>query len=163
MNAFQPVQHPVSSWRPSPTKSLYQPSQPEPTLSTSGRPAADLLTHRGQMLESVSRHESLLSDLRRHYILPGDSPVRDLLFEPRAVPQLLLEAVPHLRNHFGRDAVLGLRASADEEGLSTVYASVIWPGKLSDVVNALSRFDDDWWLKRAGQAAGYLTFTYELV
>jgi hypothetical protein len=31
------------------------------------------------------------------------------------------------------------------------------------VRNALAKFDADWWIPRARQASGYLTFTYELV
>lgn len=163
MNAFPLVQHPAPSWLPSNPKSLYQASQPEPKLGTTRQPAADLLKYRKQMLDSPSRQDSLLDEIRRYYILPGDSPIQDLQFDHRAVSRLLLEAVPHLRRHFGSDAVLSLRASVDDTGPSTIFASVLWPGKLSDAMMALSRFDKEWWLERAGQALGYLTFTYELV
>ena len=63
----------------------------------------------------------------------------------------------------GGNAVFNLRAPIDEAGSQTLYAVAMWPGKLQDVRDALAKFDDEWWMARARQAAGYLTFTYELV
>jgi len=93
----------------------------------------------------------------------ADASVQDFLTEHRAIPQLLLEAVPKLKFYFGGTAVLSLRATIDEAGSRTLYAVVMWPGKFQDVREALADFDNGWWMARAGEAAGYLTFTYELV
>ena len=115
------------------------------------------------MAEFAAAHEAVLNDVRKHYILPADASVRDFLTEHRAIPQILLEAVPQLKAYFGGNAIFNLRAPIDEAGSRTVYAVAMWPGELRDVRDALAKFDSDWWMARAGQAAGYLTFTYELV
>lgn len=115
------------------------------------------------MAEFAAQHEAVLNDMRKHYVLPSDASVRDFLTEHRAIPQILLEAVPHLKAYFGGNAVFNLRAPIDEAGSRTLYAVAMWPGELRDVGDAFARFDSDWWMARAGQAAGYLTFTYELV
>jgi len=77
--------------------------------------------------------------------------------------QLLLEAVPHLKTCFGTNVVVSLRVPIDEGGSRCLYAVAMWPARLRDVKNALGRFDHEWWLGRANQAAGDLTFTYELI
>lgn len=89
--------------------------------------------------------------------------MRDFLTERRAIPQMLLEAAPQLKAYFGGTAVFNLRAPIDEAGSRTLYAVAMWPGEVLDVRDALAKFDKDWWMARAGRAAGYLTFTYELV
>ena len=115
------------------------------------------------MAESAAQHEAVVNDVRKHYVLPADASVRDFLTEHRAIPQILLEAAPQLKAHFGGNAIFNLRAPIDEAGSRTLYAVAMWPGELRDVRDALAKFDNDWWMARAGQAAGYLTFTYELV
>jgi hypothetical protein len=115
------------------------------------------------MAAFAAQHEAVLVDVRKHYVLSADAAVKDFLAEHRAIPQILLEAAPQLKRYFGSNAVLNLRAPIDEAGSRTLYAAVMWPGELRDVREALERFDKDWWMARAGQAAGYLTFTYELV
>jgi hypothetical protein len=115
------------------------------------------------IVESDFRGEEALNDVRKHYVLPADPSVIDFLADHRAIPQLLLAAAPQIKGYFGRNAVFNLRAPLDEAGSRTLYAVVMWPGKLRDVRDALARFDDEWWMARARQAGGYLIFTYELV
>jgi hypothetical protein len=115
------------------------------------------------MADFATQHEAVMDHVRKYYVLPADGSVRAFLTEHRAISQLLLEAAPRLRSAFGGNAAFALRAPLDEAGSRTLYGAVMWPGTLRDAVTALARFDNDWWLARAGQAAGYLTFTYELV
>jgi len=108
-----------------------------------------------------AQHEAVANEVRKHYA--ADSSVLSFLSEHRSIPQILLGAAPQLKACFGADTVFDLRAPIDEAGSRTLYAVVMWPGKSQDARDALAKFDNDWWMARAGQAAGYLTFTYELV
>jgi hypothetical protein len=38
----------------------------------------------------------------------------------------------------------------------------MWPGKARDAMEALAKFETDWWIANSRPAAGYLNFTYEL-
>jgi hypothetical protein len=104
-----------------------------------------------------------LIELRKDFQMPADSSVTEFLNEHRGIVQLLMEARMHLRDCFGSSTVFTLRAELDESGSRTLYVTAIWSGKLQDVRRALDQFDNGWWLSHAGQAGGYLTFTYELV
>jgi hypothetical protein len=115
------------------------------------------------MEEYASQYQAVLEELRKYYVLRTDSSIRDFLNSHRTIPQILLEAAPQLRAFFGANAVFTLRASIDEAGSRTLYAVVMWPGATQDARNVLATFDNQWWIARAGQASGHLTFTYELV
>lgn len=116
-----------------------------------------------QMAEFEAEHEAAIDDLRRQYVFVGDETIRAFLRSHRTAPQLLTEALPHLRRNFGVDTVLRLRATTDEYGTQTLYVSVLWPGDVRDVRASLDHFDDQWWIANSHQASGDLTFTYELV
>ena len=163
MNAYQEVQSSGIDWPSRPPVWLYQPLQAAPRRPAPRQPAAIFEDLEKQMAEFAAQHEAVLNDLRKYYVFPADASVRDFLTEHRAIPQILLEAAPQLKACLGGNAVLTLCAPIDEAGSQTLYAIVIWPGELRDVADALARFDNGWWMARAGQAAGYLTFTYELV
>jgi hypothetical protein len=163
VNAYQEVQSSGIHWPARPPACLYQPFQAAPRWTEPRQRAAIFEGLEKQMVEFAAEHEAVLNDVRKHYILPADASVRDFLTEHRAIPQILLEAVPRLKAYFGGNAIFNLRAPIDEAGSRTVYAVAMWPGELRDVRDALAKFDSDWWMARAGQAAGYLTFTYELV
>jgi hypothetical protein len=115
------------------------------------------------MAEFAAQHEAILSEVRKNYVLPADSSVLNFLTEHRTIPEILLGAAQQLKACFGSDAVFNLRAPIDESGSRILYAVAMWQGKSQDVRDALAKFDRDWWMARAGQAAGYLAFTYELV
>jgi hypothetical protein len=102
-------------------------------------------------------------ELEKDFQMPADSSVANFLNEHRSIIQLLMEAPMHLKDCFSSSTVFTLRAELDESGSRTLYATAIWSGKLQDVRWALDKLDNEWWLSRAGQAGGYLTFTYELV
>lgn len=163
MNAYQELQSSGIHWPDRPPASLYQPLQAASRRPEFRQPAAILGGLEKQIAEFAPQHEAVLNHLRKHYVLPTGASVRDFLTEHRAVPQILLEAAPQLRACFGGNTVFSLRAPIDGAGSRTLYAVAMWPGKLRDVRDALAKFDNDWWMARAGQAAGYLTFTYELV
>lgn len=163
MNAYQERQSSGIHWPDRPAAWLHQrvqaaPRWPEPQQHTGILEIPKML-----MAAFVAQNEAVLNDVRKHYVFPADASVQDFLAEHRAIPQLLLEAAPRLKTYFGGNVVFNLRAPVDEAGSRTLYAVAMWPGRLRDVRDALARFDNDWWMARAGQAAGYLTFTYELV
>jgi hypothetical protein len=116
-----------------------------------------------QTAHYAAEYKAVLQEIQRGFIMPADSSVTALLTGNRAIPPMVLEALPHLKTYFGADTIFSLRASTDGAGSPILYAVVHWPGKVCDVRSALQRFDDEWWLRRAGQVAGFLTFTYELV
>lgn len=116
-----------------------------------------------QMAQFDADHEAVVTELQRSYVLLNDQSVRKFFKTHRTAPQLLIEAVSHLRRHFGNGTVFNLRTTVDEYGAQTLYAVAMWPGAVADVRNALAHFDDEWWIANSRQASGDVTFTYELV
>ena len=116
-----------------------------------------------QMAQFEADHEEAVAELRRSYVFLNDQAIRRFFRSHRTAPQLLLEAVPHLRQNFGADTVFNLRAITDEFGGQTLYAVAVWPGEVRDVRTAFDHFDERWWIANSHQASGDLTFTYELV
>ena len=163
MNVYQELQNPGIHWPSRPPVSLHQVPQAEPRFRDTLQPVAIWNALEQQMAEFAAQHEAAVRKLRKHYVLPADASVLDFLTEHRTIPQVLLEALPELKTCFGGNTVFHLRAPVDEAGSRTLYAVAMWPGEVADARNALARFDDAWWLSRAGQTAGRLTFTYELV
>jgi hypothetical protein len=107
-------------------------------------------------------HQAAIGEVAKLYRTPKDASVATFLRENSTIPQLLLQAAPRLKKYFG-DAALTLRAPVDEDGSQTLYAVVLWPGDVTEVRQALDKFDDNWWLAKSGPDAGSLSFTYELV
>jgi hypothetical protein len=128
----------------------------------SGRGLAVLDDLEGQMA-TFAKQQAEIAELRKHFVLFSSSAVEKYLSEHRTLAQILLESVPHLRAHFGADAILNLRALMDESGSQTLYAVVMWSASLQDVRCHMAGFDDGWWLAHSRQTSGYLNFTYELV
>jgi hypothetical protein len=116
-----------------------------------------------QMARFEAEHEAQIAMVRKHYVCGTDPHLNGFMRTRRSLSQLLLEAVPHLRQHFGVGVVCNLRAPVDASGSQTLYAVVMWPGTANDVRTALSNFDNGWWFGIIRQASGNLTFTYELV
>jgi len=114
-----------------------------------------------QNLRSMFEARETIDRLKQLFVI-GQS-AQQFLFERRALPILLLESAPHLRHAFGEDVTFQLKVSFDEAGARTLYAVVLWAGRLADVRAAQERFDRDWWIATVQRSAGYLTFTYELV
>lgn len=116
-----------------------------------------------QMAQFEANHQAVLTEVQKSYVIPKDSPVRDFFKSHRTIPQLLTQAAPRLKEYFGVGTVFSLRTQVDEYGSQTLYAVVRWPGDVHAVRAALENFDDHWWIANSRQAAGDLTFTYELV
>ncbi len=154
MNALQTSQGPQPTWPP-PTQPRYPVMQPPPSFDLGI--TIELGNQRGVPYLVV------LDELRKHYVLPSDSSVSAFLSQHREISSILLDAIPQLKKYFGTSAIFSLRAPIDEAGTRSLYAVVIWPGKVGDVRNALDRFDEDWWLTHSHLASEYLVFTYELV
>jgi hypothetical protein len=116
-----------------------------------------------QMAEFEADHQEIIGEVQKLYVMSNDSSVIAFLDGHRTIPQLLIQAAPRLQEHFGESTVFSLRAVIDEYGWQTLYAVIVWPGKVDDVVMALDRFEDEWWIANSTPASGSLTFTYELV
>jgi hypothetical protein len=116
-----------------------------------------------QMAQFEAAHEAVVAELQRNYVFVNDQSVRSFFRTHRTAPQLLIEALEHLRQHFGNDTVFNLRAAVDEYGAETLYAVALWPGAVRDARRAIDQFDERWWIANSRQASGDVTFTYELV
>ena len=163
MNAYQELQGSGIRWLEPPHVSLYQPAQSATIWPEPSRRDPILEGFEEQMADFALEHAAALNELRRYFVLPGDSSVSAFLTGHRALLQILFEAADHLKLCFGSDAVLNLRTRIDDSGAQTLYVVAMWRGSVLDVRQALSRFDDTWWLAHLPRASGRLVFTYELV
>lgn len=162
MTAYQPIQTAGNYWPPISATMLHEIPSAPPSFSASKQDNS-LRAELERAWSPASDQDALLAEIRKVFVTPADSPVARLLFERRALPEVLLQATPQLKACFGPETVFALRAPIDESGWRTLYAVAIWHGSVRDVRNALERFDNTWWIAHSRQAAGYLTFTYELV
>ncbi|MFZ0629720.1 MAG: hypothetical protein WA399_02090 [Acidobacteriaceae bacterium] len=103
-----------------------------------------------------------LETLRRVYVFVDSSLVRAFLREHRALPVLLLDAVPWLKSAFGDTPTLQLQLMIEEGEPATLCGLVLWTGALESAKEALRRFDDNWWLSNCRRASGNLIFDIEL-
>ncbi len=162
MNVYNDRQESGIQWPCQMPAFVYEPLHAVAHLHTPDQRARVFESLERQLSQFSTQHADSLTDLQKHYVLPPDSSLADFLTQHRTIPQILLEAAPQLRTYFGPNTIFHLRAPIDELGSRTIYAVVMWPNKSMDVRDALAKFDAEWWLERAGQAAGNLTFTYEL-
>lgn len=116
-----------------------------------------------QMARFEADHEAMIAEIGKHYVMQPKSPVLDAFRSYRTIPQLLIEALPRLKESFGNDSVFNLKVLVDESGSQTIYAVAMWAGSAKDVLIALNQFEDEWWISNSRHASGTLTFTYELV
>ena len=103
-----------------------------------------------------------LDDLRRAFVFSDPISVGTFLREHRALPIVLLDAVPRLRDAFGTDATLQLQLMVEEDEPTILCGLVLWAGPLPSAQRALRRFDEAWWLSNCQRASGNLIFDYEL-
>lgn len=103
-----------------------------------------------------------LDNLRREYVFSDPSSVRAFLREHRALPVVLLDAVPWLKTSFGADATLQLQLMLEEDEPTSLCGLVLWTGSLASAQMALHEFDESWWLRNCQRASGNLIFDYEL-
>jgi len=116
VNAYQQVQSSGILWAASAQPPKYQACQERPTRPQTREGATLFESREAQMAESAARHEGALAEVRKHYALPADSSVRDFLTEHRALPYLLLEALPQLKATFGplRSSACGHRPTTTD-------------------------------------------------
>lgn len=150
-------------WLSPPTVMLYEDFQEASAFPDQKVDAQILVDLEDQMARFEAEHEALIKEVRKHYVLPNTSSVLTFFRNHRTLPQLLMEAVPHIKEHFGSEAVFNLKVPTDESGSQTLYAVAMWPGKVQDVRAALERYDTSWWIANSRRGGGDLTFTYELV
>ena len=163
MNGVLDSQTSGNDWsRPSPAM-LFQVFQEPAPSAASKRHSLIFNDFEQQMAQFEVDHQAILAEVQKSYVLPEDSPVRGFFKSHRTIPQLLTQAAPRLKEYFGVGTVFTLRATVDEYGSQTLYAVVKWPGDVRAVRAALENFDEHWWIANSRQAAGDLTFTYELV
>lgn len=116
-----------------------------------------------EMAAFAEAQERDLAALRALYVFEDASAVELFLKDQRAVPGVLLEAAPHLKQYFGADTPLHLRVNFDEDGSRTLQSLAIWKGTLREAKAALARVDKAWWLRNCRRGSGNIIFDYELV
>ena len=161
MNAYQERQDAGIHWSNLASAQSYQYVQPVPRWPAAQH-QAEAIGLEKQMADFCTQNEAVLREVKKFYA-PMDSSVQAFLAGHRTLPGILLEAMPAMRCCFGSSAVVNLRVPIDDAGARTMYAVVMWPGKLKEAREALAKFDDEWWMARARQTGGLLVFTYELV
>lgn len=141
---------------------LHESMQDIPASAQPTRERSFLADIEQQMEVFDKEYRAALAEVRKLYVLPADASVLEFLSNHRAVPQLLIDAVPYLRKYFD-GSVFSLRATSDEYGWEDLYVDVMWPGGAREVLQRLDRFEDEWWVANCRTARGALTFTYRLV
>lgn len=76
---------------------------------------------------------------------------------------ILLQAIEPLQEAFTQKSVKTLSLVTDEDGFETLFCLIMTPGDVQEAVQALKRFDQDWWLARSHHLSGRLNFDFELV
>ena len=110
-----------------------------------------------------SENVNVLSKLLSVYVFENSITVRSFLEDHPSTPDLLLEAVPFLRESFGDGVILQLQIPPDEELPLTIYAVALWEGTLEGARLALNKFDETWWTANGHRALGRIVVDYQLV
>ena len=110
-----------------------------------------------------SENKSILSSLLSLYVFEDETSVRSFLEDHPSVTNLLLEAVPFLRESFGDGVILQLQIPPDEDLPLTIYAVALWEGALEGARAALRKFDDAWWTANGHRALGRIVIDYQLI
>jgi hypothetical protein len=116
-----------------------------------------------QMAEFAIQQQEEINRLLEAYVFDDPNGVRSFLKNHRSVAEILLEAVPHLKQCFGGDPTLRLQVLSNEGYQGTIYGVVSWKQDLSSARSALQRFDDSWWINSSRRASGRIVFDYQLV
>lgn len=115
-----------------------------------------------QLADLCEEQQRELGALRQAYVFADSSLVRTFLREHRALPVLLLDAVPWLKSAFGDTATLQLQLMIEEDEPTALCGLVLWTDSLASAQEALRRFDESWWLNNCRRASGNLVFDIEL-
>lgn len=161
MRAYNPTQTSGCEWPIAAQPPLSRSVEAKTWRSTSRRSAQ--LDNRKKQIDQSFPNDSVLDEVRKHYLLPTDDSVLRYLRDHPSALQVLSEAAPRLKQYFGNSVIVSLRAPIDEGGMRTLYVVVAWSDEVDAVRNALGRFDDEWWLQYSQRTSEYIVFTYELV
>ena len=167
MNAYQDaVQTSGSSWTAANHISVraYRRHQAIPMLLAREAPLEmQQLEVYGKQLEEVfNMHQEQLAELRKTFVFENASAVASFMRDHRTAPQILLEAIPQLRKHFGSTTVFMLRTRIEEDGYRELHVLAKWPGNARAAMNALDSFNKDWWISNFQASGRQFHFTYEL-
>jgi hypothetical protein len=161
MNGLLDNQTSGYEWGPQFRAMLHERAQEVPIMAPAAQRSL-LRDFEEQMAQYEREYAEHLGEVYKLYVLPGDGSVAGFLNDHRALPQILIAAMPQLRKVFG-DTVFALRATSDEFGWQNLYVDALWTGDAMDAFRLLDQFGDDWWIANSLPARGALTFTYRLV
>jgi len=105
----------------------------------------------------------LIDLLQKEYIFEDRSKVTSFLEDRPSLPQVLLEAVTHLKESFGTHAIFQLQLPLEEDLPVAIYAVALWKESLQEARTALQHFDDSWWRESSKRASGRIVFDYQLI
>lgn len=162
MNGLLDNQTSGNEWGPPVPSMQHERSQDAPLRWFQAKQLSILKDYDEQMAQHEREYAANLDELRKYYVLPSDVSVAEFLNDHRALPQILILAMPHLRKLFG-DTVFTLRATSDEFGWQNLYVDALWDRDAMEAFDLLDQFSDQWWLENSAPARGALTFTYRLV
>ncbi|HEX5484250.1 MAG TPA: hypothetical protein VFZ08_16655 [Terriglobia bacterium] len=111
--------------------------------------------------EQENYRDSALSGLDEVYVIDNRSAVAAFIKRNRLLG-LLIEAWEPLSAAFGETTVNKLTLVEDDEGFTTLFCLVLFPGGLDEAKRALDLFDESWWLAHAHEGAGRVNFDFEL-
>ncbi len=103
-----------------------------------------------------------LEGLEDEYVIDNRSAVAAFITQYR-IRGLLLQAREPLNATFGKRPLKKLTLATDDEGCTTLFCLVRFPGEMQDARRALRSFDHRWWLGHSARAVGKLNFDFELV
>jgi hypothetical protein len=107
--------------------------------------------------------ESEINSMLSPYFLAQPEQIVDYVREHSALPALLHEAAPKLKESFGADTILKLELGANGDEGSVLRVLAMWPGSLASANAALKNFDESFWIANCDRASGYLVVDRELV
>lgn len=162
MNGLVDSQTSGNDWTPGAQSMLHERIQEVPRSWPNVEQRSLLEQFERQMAHFEDEFQAHLEDVRRMYLLPPDGSVEEFLSSHRALPQVLVSAVPQLKRIFP-GTLFELRAESDEYGWENLYVDALWRGDALEAFDLLDRFGDEWWIANSDSARGALTFTYRLV
>lgn len=102
-----------------------------------------------------------MADLNAQFVMTDAGEISKFILD-KGLAFILLESKAHIEAAFG-EAVKTLKVVEDDEGHQTLFCLMVYSGHSQDAKQALSTFDHDWWLNRAGEFSDRLNFDFELV
>lgn len=162
MNLLVDNQTSGNDWGPLIQPMLHERAQESPIQWPAITQRSILKDFEEEMAHFEREYQAHIKELRRLYVLPSDGSVVAFLNVHRALPPILISAMPQLRRIF-RDTVFALRADSDEYGWENLYVDALWSRDAYEAFHLLDRFSDEWWIANSRPARGALTFTYRLV